>query len=212
MDIKQALENYAETPITRQIALSILKDYKRPNDKINELVKSGILTALKRGFYIPGPKSKILGPELFLIANHLWGPSYISMESALSYWGYIPEKVYEISSITLKATKVFNPNIGRFSFAHVGLPYYSFGQKTAQLTPKQSIIIGSPEKALCDKIITTSGILLRSTNQVIDFLIEDMRIDEEKLKELNLSEIASWIPDAPKKNSLEMLIKTLYNL
>lgn len=212
MKLREVLNNYSEEPITRQLILSILKDFKRPNDKINELVKSELLTTVKRGLYVPGPKSKVAAPELFLIANHLWGPSYISMESALSYWGYIPERVYETSSITIKNTRVFNTKIGRFSFTHADFPHCSFGLKTIQLTPKQSIMIGSPEKAICDKIITTSGILLRSTNQVIDFLIEDMRMEEEKLKELDLSEISNWIDNLPKKNSIKMLIKTLYSL
>ncbi|WET71214.1 hypothetical protein [Sphingobacterium sp.] len=51
MDIKQALENYAETPITRQIALSILKDYKRPNDEINTVNMNSVKEDIVR--FIP---------------------------------------------------------------------------------------------------------------------------------------------------------------
>ena len=61
----------------------------------------------------------------------------------------------------------------------------------------------------CDKIILTSGILLRSITQTQDFLLDDMRMDEEMLRTLNISTIHSWLVDAPKKNSLKMLIKTL---
>ena len=72
--------------------------------------------------------------------------------------------------------------------------------------------MASPEKAICDKIVTTSGILLRSINQVITFLTEDMRIDENMLLKLNSDTIDSWIQDAQKKSSLEMLTKTLKTL
>jgi hypothetical protein len=208
----ELIESYAEEPLTRQVILYLLRSYKRPNDKINELVKNGILTTLKKGLYIPGPKLNIQRPEPFLIANHLWGPSYVSLESALSYWSFIPERVYEISSVTIKNTKTYNTSIGRFSYQHVRSPYYSFGIRSISLTPKQVALIASPEKALFDKVILTAGVSLRSTKQTLAFLIDDMRMDEDKLRELNVEEMATWIGGAPKLTSLQMLIKTLSSL
>lgn len=64
----------------------------RPNDNIYGLIKKGELTKVKRGLYVAGPKIKMARPEPFLIANHLWGRGYASLESALSYWGLIPER------------------------------------------------------------------------------------------------------------------------
>jgi hypothetical protein len=58
----------------------------------------------------------------------------------------------------------------------------------------------------------TSGIFLRSTKQVKEYLIDDLRIEEEILQKLNLREIDSWLNDAPKKSSLQMLVKTLNDL
>ena len=84
-----------------------LDEYNRPNDKISEMLKSGDLTSLRRGLYVPGPELDLPSPDVFLIANHLRGPSYVSLESALSYWGLIPERVFEISSVTLKTSKVY---------------------------------------------------------------------------------------------------------
>lgn len=212
MDFKDAIREYAEEPLTRQIMMDLLKDYKRPNDKINELVKKGELTSIKKGLYVTGPKINIAKPEPFLIANHLWGPSYVSMDAAMSYWGLIPEKVFEISSLTTKVSKIYKTSIGRFSYTNATLPYYSFGIKSVQLTPKQVALIASPEKAICDKIITTSGIILRSSRQVWEYLIDDLRIDDEKLHELDLGAISSWIKEAPKKESLSMLVKTIKSL
>jgi hypothetical protein len=73
-------------------------------------------------------------------------------------------------------------------------------------------MIASREKALCDKIILTSGVQLRSVQQALDFLLEDLRIDEDQLSTLDLQMIHSWIEDAPKKSSLSMLLKTLESL
>lgn len=78
-----------------------------------------------------------------------------------------------------------------------------------QLTPKQVVLIASPEKAICDLIINTSGALLRSQRQAREFLVEDLRIDEIMLAEFNLNAICSWIENAPKKRSLTMLVKAI---
>ncbi|SFT97450.1 Transcriptional regulator, AbiEi antitoxin, Type IV TA system [Algoriphagus locisalis] len=212
MEFKDLLYEYQEEPLTRQVILSLLKKYKRPNDKISELIKAGWLIGLKNGLYVPGPKSKLLLPESLLVANHLWGPSYVSMESALSYWGFIPERVFETTSVTVKPSKIFKTELGRFSFKHASLPYYSFGIRTVDVSSKQAVMIASPEKAICDKIVMTSRLNLRSIKQVMKFLIEDMRIDEDLIGGLNLEMIETWSSDAPKQNSLLMLIKTIRNL
>lgn len=209
MDFRAAIQNYSEEPLNRQIILDLLKDYKRPNDKIHELVKKGELITVKNGLYVAGPQTKVQQPEPFLLANHLWGPSYVSLESALSYWGFIPERVFETSSVTIKTSKTYQTSIGRFSYFNAPLPYYSFGIKSVSLSPKQVALIASAEKALCDKIIMTPGVSLRSTKQATDFLIDDLRIDEEQLSTLNVKEISSWVRDAPKKKSLEILVKTI---
>jgi hypothetical protein len=60
-------------------------------------------------------------------------------------------------------------------------------------------MVASPEKALCDKIITTSGLLIRSRKAAKEFLLENMRMDEDVLKQLNTKEITSWIKGSPKE-------------
>ena len=136
----------------------------------------------------------------------------MSLESALSYWNMIPERVYEISSVTTKTSKQYKTPIGRFSYHQLKTPYYSYGIKHIEYSPKQTILIASREKALCDKIVLTPKINLRSIKQTQEFLIEDLRMDTEVLRTLETKTIEYWIKDAPKKNSLKMLIKTLVEL
>jgi len=212
MNFRQLAKPYITVPLTRQVILDLLQNYKRPNDKISELVKSGELISLKKGLYIPGPKIDLAGPEPFLIANHLWGPSYISFESAMSYWGLIPERVYEIQSATMKLSRKFNTPKGRFGYRYLPSPYYSFGINSIELSPGQVALVATPEKALCDKIVTTSGVTLRSIVQTRNLLQDDLRIDLGSLKKLDCKMMRSWIVDAPKKESLKMLIKTLTEL
>jgi len=213
MDLLQSIRKYAGQPITHQLLTSLLKDYNRPNDKIHSLIKEGYLLAIKRGIYISGQKLPDLSrPEPFLFAIHLFGPSYVSMDSALSYHGLIPERVYEITSVTTKLPRSFSTPVGLFSYVHLGLPYYAFGFQHVQLSNDQFAMIASPEKSLCDKIVTSTGINLRSIKAAQNYLIENLRIDEDRLKAMDIIKMTSWLDDAPKKESLRNMIKMIKTL
>jgi hypothetical protein len=212
MDINQTVANYSNQPITHQLLKSWLKGYKRPNDKINALKSEGILESIKKGFYIAGPKVRSERPENILVANHLLGPSYVSMDTALSYYDLIPERVFAITSMTTKASREFDTSIGLFTYVHLPLPYYSFGLNTTRLSDEQFAIIASPEKALFDKIINTPGLILRSISSARNYLVDDLRIEEDALKSFNTEIMTGWMPDAPKKESLQIIIKMINGL
>ena len=78
-------------------------------------IKSCLFLKLRNGFYILKDSS----PSLYLIANKLYQPSYISLEKALSYYGIIPETVYTITSITTKATREFATPRAIFSYQRI---------------------------------------------------------------------------------------------
>ena len=207
MDLNQAIRSYAAQPLTHQLLLSLLKDYKRPNDKLHQLLSKGVLEPVRKGLYMAGPSIGVNRPEPFLLANHILGPSYISLDTALSYHGLIPERVFEIASMTTKASRSFTTPAGLFTYTHLPLPYYTFGIQQAQPATDQYVMMASPEKALCDKIVTTAGIILRSQASARAYLTEDLRMDEDSLRELNTGIIRAWLPDAPKKDSLLMIVK-----
>lgn len=209
VSIEQMILPFQSQPISHQVLMSLLKDYKRPNDKINELVKDEKLIPLKRGVYIWNSAQR---PENFTIANFLYGPSYISVESALSFHGIIPEQVFGITSMTTKQSKVFDNRIRRFEYKHLSTPYYSFGVKQEKLRENQFALVACPEKALFDKIVTTSGVLFRSEQTASEFLLENMRMNEDLLKSFDLNMMHSWIVDAPKKESLSFTIKAIERL
>jgi hypothetical protein len=212
MKFEDAIEDFSGQPLTRQVLLNMLKEYRRPYDKIAELVQRKAIIPIKRGIYIAGPALKISAPEPILLANHLRGPSYVSMQTALSHWQLIPERVYEISSVTTSLSKIYDTTIGRFSYTHLELPYYSYGQQQITLAKNQVAIIANPEKSVCDTIIGTRGLLFRSSSNLREWLTEDMRIGKEALRTLRTSMMRDWLAYSPKKNSIELLIKTLENL
>ena len=212
MDFIDAIKNYSGQPLTRQILIDLLQEYRRPYDKINELIKQKLLIRVKRGLFIPGPQASIPAPEKMLLANHLWGPSYVSSDSALSYWGLIPERVYETLSMTTNLAKTYKTPVGRFRYIRLPLPYYSFGIQRVELASKQMTLIAGKEKSLCDKIITTQRLKLRSVKQTREYLMEDLRISRQSLRELSMDTINDYFKEAPKQDSILILIKTLSDL
>jgi hypothetical protein len=212
MDLMETIRSYSTQPLTHQLMLSLLKEYTRPNDKLHALLSEGILNSIKKGLYIAGPALKTNRPEPFLLANHILGPSYVSVDSALSYYGLIPERVFEVASMTTKSSRMFNTPMGIFSFTHLPLPYYAFGVRQVRLANEQYAMVASPEKALFDKIVTTSGIVLRSQKNAMSYLVDDLRIDEESLKALDTGIMSAWLPECPKKESLSMAIKMIQRL
>jgi hypothetical protein len=134
------------------------------------------------------------------------------LDSALSYHGLIPERVFEISSVTVKQSRKFSNATGVYHYIHLPLPYYSFGIINVQFESNQSVMLASPEKALFDKVITSKGIVFRSLSQAHQYLLENLRMDVEGLKKLNLEDMRHWLNDAPKKESLIYVLKLIESL
>ena len=208
-NVHNAIAQQAGYPLPHSLVLSFLQEYKRPNDKIHELLKKNVLIPLKKGLYIAGPSLEASKPEPYLVANAMYGPSYISLQTALSYHGLIPERVHEIASMTTKSSRSFSTPIGTFSYTKLPLPYYAYGIEQIQLTPRQRALMASPEKALCDIVVATSGIVFRSRVQARDYVLENLRIDETRLRSLNATMMESWLKKAPKRSSLEMLLNII---
>ncbi len=213
MGVQTILRSFSNQPLSHQLLVSILKEYERPNDKIYQLAKAGLIQPIKKGLYVTGPElHSDRKPEPFLLANHILGPSYVSVETALSYHGLIPERVYEIASMTTQAARKFDTPQGTFTYTRLPSPYYAFGIRSEKIADDQYAMVASPEKALCDKIITTSGILLRSKKAAREFLFENMRMDEEALRQLNTKEMTSWIKGSLKEESLSMAVNVIRGL
>ncbi len=121
MELIQSIQQYAFLPIPHHLMAWLLRDYQQPNDKIHHLLKKGVLEKVRRGLYIAGPVIQAVRPDHFLMANHIWGPSYISLESALSYYGLIPERVYTITSVTTNSALKYRTPLGTLIYTRLTL-------------------------------------------------------------------------------------------
>ncbi|MEA3496765.1 MAG: hypothetical protein U9R42_12130 [Bacteroidota bacterium] len=205
------LQQYGIIPIDYKTIASKLSTYKSPRDKISKLEKSGYLIRLKKGSYIVSPDITSQAISKELIANHLYGPSYVSLENALSFYGLIPERVYSIRSITTKRSKNFNTPLGEFEYISVPENYFPLGIIQKIIKNSHTYLIASPEKALCDLIITKSGIRLQSIKAVREFLFQDLRIDFDFVKKWDMTIIDECIKYGYKKTELKFLSKFIHD-
>ncbi len=202
----EKLKTYNIIPVTPGVLRESMVEYSSPKDKISSLTHDGTLLRLKRGLYSV-PRS-LTGESLSreLIANHLYGPSYVSFESALSYHGMIPERVYVTKSATLKRKKIYNTPVGYYQYIHVPETYYPIGLKLEIIDNTYAYIIASPEKALCDLILSTSGLRFQSIKSCHDYLLHDLRMDEDTIAHLDTTIIQGCTQEGYKKADLRYLL------
>ena len=204
----EILEQFGIVPVDYATLRSLFKEYSSPKNKIANLEHDGKIIRLKRGVFVVSPKisRKTLSTEL--IANHLYGPSYVSMETALRYYGLIPEQVHTVRSITPFHSKKFENTIANFEYTSVNKNYYSVGIKQ-QIENDCTFLIATPEKALCDMITTTPRLEIRSTKALLFYLEDDLRLDMSDFKKMNTDIIKQCIETGKKKNTLKLLLKLL---
>lgn len=162
---------------------SILKNYKHPRIKINSLLKNNEIIRVKKGLYVFSPKNV---KELLIkesLANMIYGPSYISLEYALSFYGLIPERTTTITSITNKRNKLFTTPIGQFTYQYINAKLYSYGITQLEIDDFHRILIATQEKAIADLLYFSK--IIKDVKQLELFIFDDMRFDEMQLKKLN---------------------------
>lgn len=205
-------EENPAVPFNHSTLLAMLKGYRRPNDKISRMLSQGELRKIKRGLYVFGKLDKATPISQPLIANLLYGPSYVSLDYALSHYGIIPEAVFEISSMTTGRAKTFDTPFGRFNYTHSYSSLYPVGIQIHKNSDGSCFLLASVEKALCDKIIFTKKLRLSSVKSVMAFLIEDLRIERSSLSELDIGIVKQCFSAGYKKNQLSFFIKLLETL
>ncbi len=167
---------------------------------IKRAVSRGDLISIKRDLYLI--KNHQVSPNTFELAPIIYGPSYISLESALSFHGWIPEAVRTTTSASIKRSVEFETPIGFFSYEHV--PPQVFPMGIAQhLSNGITLFIASPIKALADY----SYVRKREWPTLTD-LLHDLRIEPESIDKTDkrlLSELIKNYPNNRVKKALTLL-------
>lgn len=168
-------------------------------------MKQGYLIPLKRGLYIVSPQLTQTMPCIGLIANHLYSPSYVSLQFALREYGLIPEYVRIVTNITTCHARKFENELGIFSYHSVNREYFALGI-TSHTEDNSSYLIATPEKALVDIILFTPQVPV-SLIGLEHFLAEDLRFDMDALQQMKIPLLQACAEIAPKRNIIQNLIK-----
>jgi len=163
-----------------------LSHLSKPRDKINKLLARGDIVRIRKGLYVFGRSYRRDPLSLELLANLIYGPSYISLEYALSYHGLIPERVSTVTSVAWGRSREFDTPVGTFTYRGLPPPCYAVGADLVE-SPAGCFLIACADKALADKVWTDKRFSGTRRADFRPYLEEDLRIDLAHLARLDRS-------------------------
>lgn len=168
-----------------QALVGALGDYARPRAKISDLMAKGIIVRVKKGLYVYGNDYRNKPYSQAILANLIYGPSCVSLEYALHYYGLIPERVETVTSVTPKRAKSFSTPVGLFTYLNVPENGFSIGVDRIELDDGRAFLIACPEKALADKLRHDRGLSLRTQKECLEYMVSSLRIDHNDLRNMD---------------------------
>ena len=173
-----------------QTLLDAVQAYTRPRMKISSMLAKGDIVRVKKGIYILGEPLRRRPFCRELLANLIYGPSYVSLEYALHYHGLTPERVETLTSVTCGRSRAFHTPTGAFSYRMIPMEAFRTGMDRVELDDGRSFLIATPEKALADRIVAERGADISTQKGLHDFLLSSLRIDQNSLRELDPARLA----------------------
>lgn len=168
--------------------------------RLSEWQAKGYIKKIIKGFYF-FTDTNLNDYFLYAISNQINRPSYISLETAFSYYNFIPEAVFSVTAVTTKKTNNFNTGIGSFSYRHIKKTLF-FAYDVIEIDKKLKFKIAEPEKAILDFLYLNTSI-----NSLDD--IKGLRLSKEALREkLNLEKLKVYLKVFQSKK-LELRIEIL---
>lgn len=146
--------------------------------------KKGYLKKVRRGFYCFSTQD-FIQDFLFYAANKIYAPSYVSLEIALKYYGFIPEEIFLITSVSTKKATSFETSVGNFSYRRIKTSLY-WGYRLVDFG-RQKLLIAEPEKAVLDYFYVNSKL-----KTAADFLGMRINVDEFRTR-INLDKFQQYL-------------------
>jgi len=167
-----------------QMLLGAMKGYAHPRDRITTLLRKGTIIRIKKGLYVFGEENRRRPYSREILANLVYGPSYISLEYALGYYGIIPERVEAVTSVSVGRSRTFATPVGLFSYRMIPMTAFQAGVNQADTTDGRSFLIAIPEKALADKLRADRA-SIRTQKELQSWLFDELRIESSVIQEMN---------------------------
>ena len=160
-----------------------LSEYANPRDRVTAFLRRGDIIRVKKGLYVFGDQLRRRPYSRELLANLVYGPSFVSLDSALSFHGLIPERVEAMTSVTTKRPKAFDTPVGSFIYRQAPKGYFHLGMDRVE-EGDVAFLIAVPERALADKVRDDRGHPLRTQADAARYLFNDLRIDREEFEQM----------------------------
>ncbi len=160
-----------------------LNNYANYLTKISRLVRDKKLYKIKQGLY-----ETDININPFYLTNIIYGPSYISFQTALAYYGMIPERVHAITSATSNKhrSKEYKNEFGTYLYKDVPVSAYPYGIERV-VENGYCYFIASKEKALCDMLYEYKPVF--SMKDMEELLFDDLRIDQDIFNKLDMKKL-----------------------
>ncbi|MCU0289015.1 MAG: hypothetical protein MUF15_21805 [Acidobacteria bacterium] len=171
----------------KDFVLFSLKDIKKIDPgfhrrRFAEWKEKGYIKNIINAYYVFADRN-MDEKSLFFISNRIYNPSYVSLETALSYYGFIPEAVFAVTAVSTLKTKTFSTPYGAMIYKHIQ-PRYFFGFDLVEFEHFR-FKIASPEKAVLDFLYLNPNLKTKEDMEELRINAEEVRkqIDREKFAE-----------------------------
>ncbi len=155
--------------------LRSLQDYAYPRDKTTTMLRRGDIVRVKKGIYVFGRTHARRPYSREILANMIYGPSYVSLDSALQFHGLIPEGVEAVTSMTVNRARRFATPVGLFIYRPATPNAYPVGVDLVEIAGG-AFLLATPEKALADRIRDDRGSGLTDVAGMERYLLGHLRI------------------------------------
>src|SRR3989338_682090 len=168
---------------------------------VKRAIQSGEIIHLRRGLYVLAEKYRRKPNNLFEIAQMLYGPSYISFESALSFHGWIPEGVYAVTSASDKRSQEIETQLGIFSYTHI--PSNNFYAGVQRVSSDNIFLIATPWRALTDYVY-----FHKKNWKGLKPVIENLRVDQKLFQNVDFR-LLEELYNATRSVNVKRFIKSI---
>ncbi len=166
---------------------------------IKRAIAKGEIVHIRRGLYCLAERYRKKPLNLFTVAQRIYGPSYISLESALNYHGWIPEAVHTVTSVTSRRSKMFDTPLGLFDYKKVICDPLFIGVESVA-NEGENFFMARPLKAVADYIY-----VYKKDWRGMKPLTDSLRIEEELLNSLTASEFEALSRSYQNRRVLQFL-------
>jgi len=152
---------------------------------VHRAVSAGEVLRLKPGLFLLERAYRKTDPHPYVVAALLHAPSHVSLETALSFHGLIPEAVYQTASVTVARSRMFDTPVGRFTFHRVPARDPRAGVQALRVAQDTWAFVATPLRAIADLVYLRPSVSWAADG--LGFVTESLRIEEEDLRQIELS-------------------------